>query len=149
MFQSLDASEMERAALEAHLRRLLGCTQFDAEAMWVDMNGAEEVPTDTPSQAKMRKNFTLRRTVQEYRSRSQGYRSRSQSPSPPLPLPYIVAGEQEQTQMLPVCAECGSARLEHAALQTRSADEGPSLFFKCLNPACDHFNTIVRPIYPR
>ena len=102
------------------------------------------MPTDTPSQAKMRKNFTLRRTVQEYRSRSQGYRSRSQSPSPPLPLPYTVAEEQEETQMLPVCAECGSARLEHAALQTRSADEGPSLFSSASTrrattstPSCD------------
>jgi len=153
----MDASRADKAALKAHLQRLLDCSQCDAEAMWVDMAGAGKVATDTPEQAGWRVNFTLRRTVQEYRSRAQ-----SPPPVPPLPASWTgeAAGEAEEAEdaeeaeeaeeaAVPVCAVCGGASLEHAALQTRRADEGPSLFFRCKNKTCASYNEIVRPVYPK
>lgn len=150
----MDASRADADVLKAHLRRLLVCSQSDAEAMWVDMHGAGKVATDTLEQAGWRLNFTLRRTVQEFRSRAQ-----SPPPVPPLPLSEVLvaarqgdnpeAPEPQAATCVPVCAVCGGDRLEHAAIQTRAADEGPTLFAKCKNPKCASYNTIVRPVYPR
>ena len=74
------------------------------------------------------------------------YRGKSQSPPPP-----DFNGDDEEfyrsyrarhDQHLPTCPHCKGKNLEPAALQTRSADEGPSIFMKC--KACDK---IVRPLY--
>mgnify|MGYP002025360864 CR=1 FL=1 len=72
------------------------------------------------------------------------YRARSQSPPPPS-----LTGDDEEffraqqyAKHLPSCPECKGKNLEPAALQTRSADEGPSIYMKCR--AC---KKIVRPVY--
>lgn len=74
----------------------------------------------------------------------QNYRARSQSPPPPS-----LTGDDEEffrahqyAKHLPSCPECKGKNLEPAALQTRSADEGPSIYMKCR--AC---KKIVRPVY--
>ena len=78
------------------------------------------------------------------RGEIQHYRARCQSPPPPS-----LAGEDEEffrsqqyAEHLPSCPGCKGKNLEPAALQTRSADEGPSIFMKCIS--C---NKIVRPRY--
>jgi len=72
------------------------------------------------------------------------HRSRCQSPPPPS-----LSGDDEEffraqqyEKHLPACPDCKGKNLEPAALQTRSADEGPSIYMKCIS--C---NKIVRPKY--
>lgn len=78
------------------------------------------------------------------RGEIQNYRARCQSPPPPN-----LTGDDEEffrsqqyAQHLPTCPDCKGKNLEPAALQTRSADEGPSIYMKCIS--C---NKIVRPRY--
>lgn len=78
------------------------------------------------------------------RGEIRNYRARCQSPPPPT-----LTGDDEEffraqqyAQHLPTCPDCKGKNLEPAALQTRSADEGPSIYMKCI--AC---NKIVRPKY--
>jgi DNA-directed RNA polymerase subunit M/transcription elongation factor TFIIS len=87
--------------------------------------------------ARWRYNAAVRGAIQNYRARSQ---------SPP-PASLTGADEeffraQQYAKHLPTCPECKGKNLEPAALQTRSADEGPSIYMKCIS--C---NKIVRPTY--
>jgi DNA-directed RNA polymerase I subunit RPA12 len=34
------------------------------------------------------------------------------------------------------CRRCGYHQMSYATLQLRSADEGQTVFFTCMNPAC-------------
>lgn len=74
------------------------------------------------------------------------YRAKSQSPPPPDfngdDEEYYRSYRARHGRHLPTCPHCKGKNLEPAALQTRSADEGPSIFMKC--KACDK---IVRPQY--
>jgi len=87
--------------------------------------------------ARWRYNAAVRGEIQKYRAQCQ-------SPPPPS-----LTGDDEEffraqqyAQHLPTCPDCKGKNLEPAALQTRSADEGPSIYMKCI--AC---NKIVRPRY--
>ena len=87
--------------------------------------------------ARWRYNAAVRGEIRNYRARSQ---------SPP-PASLTGADEeffraQQYAKHLPTCPHCKGKNLEPAALQTRSADEGPSIYMKCIS--C---NKIVRPTY--
>lgn len=78
------------------------------------------------------------------RGEIQRYRARCQSPPPPS-----LTGDDEEfvrskqfARHLPSCPHCKGVNLEQAAIQTRSADEGPSIYMKCIT--CEK---IVRPHY--
>ena len=134
---------------ESTLRRLeeLGvCRADDAQVIIVrakqktktlascGKSGAEE---DVQMLARWRYNAAVRHGIRDYRARCQ-------SPPPPT-----LTGDDEEffraqqyAQHLPSCPQCKGKNLEPAALQTRSADEGPSIYMKCR--AC---KKIVRPVY--
>lgn len=87
--------------------------------------------------AQWRYNAAIRGEIKNYRARSQ---------SPP---PASLTGDDEEffraqqyAKHLPTCPHCEGKNLEPAALQTRSADEGPSIYMKCIS--C---SKIVRPRY--
>ena len=87
--------------------------------------------------ARWRYNAAIRGEIQNYRARCQ---------SPP---PHSLTGADEEffraqqyAKHLPTCPHCEGKNLEPAALQTRSADEGPSIYMKCIS--C---SKIVRPRY--
>ena len=139
----IDASSAERHVLRQHLQRLLECNERDADGIMAQcgVNGRVESPT---RESKMKYNYDLRRSVQEYRSRSQ-----SPQPHPVLPgskeddEDYAIEGER----FMPRCPKCFTTQLEHAAIQTRSNDEAPTNFYKCKNTKCECFNKIVKPVY--
>ena len=92
---------------------------------------------DAQMLARFRYNAAVRHGIRDYRARCQ-------SPPPPT-----LTGDDEEffraqqyAKHLPTCPDCKGKNLEPAALQTRSADEGPSIYMKCI--AC---NKIVRPRY--
>ena len=139
----IDASSAERHVLRQHLQRLLDCDERDADGIMAQcgVNGRVESPT---RESKMKYNFDLRRSVQEYRSRSQ-------SPQPHPVLPGAKEDDEDNAmegeRFMPRCPKCFTTQLEHAAIQTRSADEAPTNFYKCKNAKCECFNKIVKPVY--
>lgn len=121
-----DATEALAMALRA---------QKVSEAVVSSGNYAQEKEGDVALMARWRYNAAVRGEIKRYRSRSQ-------SPPPPS-----LSGDDEEffrahAKHLPSCPDCKGKNLEPAALQTRSADEGPSIYMKC--KAC---NKIVRPVY--
>ena len=60
------------------------------------------------------------------------------SRSKPKPPPLSFTGDDQEffraqqiSKHLPTCPQCGGNELERAALQTRSSDEGPTIYMKC------------------
>ena len=93
------------------------------------------VDTDTDRQARGRRNAAIRTAIMEYRARAQ-------SPPPPEMREGVEDEVEENEDLLARCPDCKGTRLQHAALQTRSADEGPSNYFRCL-----HCKKVVTPVY--